>query len=71
MGQARQRLEARLAGNPWPEDQPRDPPHAGQYLGDDGEWHRREDLKMPRQRSSTSLLLVLALLRSSEIGRRR
>lgn len=43
MGEARQRRMAKAAGNPWPEDRPKVFPHAGQYLGDDGEWHPRED----------------------------
>lgn len=42
MGQARQRRLAKAAGKPWPEDLPKPAgPHAGQYLGNDGEWHRQ------------------------------
>jgi len=59
MGEAKRRREAKAAGNPWPEDLPKTPLHAGQHLGDDGEWHPNQD-RHPRQlRMSTSTLLAI------------
>lgn len=62
MGEARRRREAREAGRPWEEDLPRVSPHAGQVLGDDGEWHSVENIRRQhrRPRPDTALLLSLA-----------
>jgi hypothetical protein len=62
MGEAKRRREAKADGKPWPEDLPKVYPHAGQYLGDDGEWHPNGDRyhRRPRGMSPVAALAVLA-----------
>jgi hypothetical protein len=63
MGEARRRREAKAAGNPWPEDLSKARPHAGQHLGDDGEWHLNQDRhhKIPRMSTATLLAIMGAI----------
>ena len=61
MGQAKQRRLAREAGRPWPEDLPKEIPHAGEYIGDDGKWHPHGDrLPKPRGISAAAILFSIA-----------
>jgi hypothetical protein len=61
MGEAKQRRIAKAAGNPWPEDLPKTYPHAGRYLGDDGEWHIDGDRYHRRPRGSNPAVLLATI----------
>jgi hypothetical protein len=65
MGEAKQRRIAKAAGNPWPEDLPKVYPHAGQYLGNDGEWHMNRD-RYHRRLRGLNITVLLATIATIE-----